>query len=185
MVEIRRVDICVEESMLSSCLDMPIEGHLQQLFHIFDYLKKHHNTDMVFDPSVPKFDADKFQRQDWSQIVYRDASLDLPPNTTKPRGQWLIISAHVDSDHSGETVTIRPRTSFFIYCNNAPVYWMSRKKGYIETSSFGSEFVAMQACTKYIQGLKFKLQMMGMQCDCPKFIYGDNQSVLANTTMTH
>ena len=25
--------------------------------------------------------------------------------------------------------------------------------------------------------------MMGIQCDCPVFIYGDNQSVLANTTM--
>ena len=58
--------------MLSSCLAMPIEGHLHQLFHEFSYLKKHHNTDMLFDPSVPDFDADKFQRQYWSQTVYGD-----------------------------------------------------------------------------------------------------------------
>ena len=57
---------------------MPIEGHLQQLFNIYAYLNKHHNTEMVFDPSVPDFDADKFQCQDWYQTVYGDA----PPGST-------------------------------------------------------------------------------------------------------
>ena len=83
MVELGRVDICVEVSMLSSYLAMPIEGHLQKLFHIFSYLKKHHNNEMVFDPSVPDFDADKFQRQDWFQTMYGDAPPDQPPNMPK------------------------------------------------------------------------------------------------------
>ena len=140
---------------------------------------------MVFDPSVPNFDADKFQRQDWSQTVYGDAPPDRPPNISKPRGQGFIVSAYVDSDHNSDTVTRRSRTGFFIYCNNALVYCMSKKQGYIETSSFGSEFVAMKACTEYIRWLMFKPQMLGIQCDCPACIFGDNQYVLANTTMPH
>ena len=140
---------------------------------------------MVFDPFVPNFDADKFHRQYWSQTVYGDAPTYRPPNMTKPRGQGLIVSAHVDSDHAGDTVTRILRTGFFIYCNNAIVYWMSKKQGSIETSSFGSEFLAMKYCTEYIQGIKFKLHIMGIQCDCPIFIYGYNQSILANTTMPH
>ena len=84
MVELGRVDICVEVSMISSCLDIPREGHIQQLFHIFDYLKKHHNTEMVFDPSVTNFDADKFQLQYWSHTVYGDAPPDRPPNMPNP-----------------------------------------------------------------------------------------------------
>ena len=43
----------------------------------------------------------------------------------------------------------------------------------------------MKSCTEYIRELKFKLQMMVIQCDFPTFIYGDNQYVLANTTMPH
>ena len=35
MVELGRVDICCEVSMMSSCLALPREGHLKQLFHIF------------------------------------------------------------------------------------------------------------------------------------------------------
>ena len=76
MVELGQLDICVEVSMLYSCLTMPREGHLQHLFHIFAYLKKYHNTEMMFDPSVPNFDADKFQCQYWSQTVYGDAPTD-------------------------------------------------------------------------------------------------------------
>ena len=70
MVELRRVDICVEVSMIYSCLAMHREVHLHQLFHIFAYLKKQNNTELVFDPSVTEFDADKFQGQDCSQTVY-------------------------------------------------------------------------------------------------------------------
>ena len=78
MVDLGRVNICVDVSMLSSCLDMPIEVHLQQLFHIFVYLKKHHNTEMVFDPPDPEFDDEKFQRQFWNHTVYDDP----PPGST-------------------------------------------------------------------------------------------------------
>ena len=73
MVELGRFDICVEVSMLSSCLAMPREGHIHQLFHIFYHLKKHHNTEMVFDPSVTNFDDSKLQRQYWSHTVYGDS----------------------------------------------------------------------------------------------------------------
>ena len=37
----------------SSHLFLPREGHLLQLFHMFAYLKRNHNSEMVFDPSDP------------------------------------------------------------------------------------------------------------------------------------
>ena len=40
MVELGRVDICTEVSMLSSCLVLPREGHLLKLFCMFSYLEK-------------------------------------------------------------------------------------------------------------------------------------------------
>ena len=43
MVEMGRVDICVEVSLMSSQMAFPSRGHLEQLFHIFAYLKVHHN----------------------------------------------------------------------------------------------------------------------------------------------
>ena len=59
MVEIGRIDICLEVSMLSSHMAMPREGHLEQIFHIFAYLNKYHNTELVLDPSDPVIDESK------------------------------------------------------------------------------------------------------------------------------
>ena len=71
-----------------------------------------------------------------------------------------------------------------MYLNNAPVHWMSKKQTSVETSSYGSEFVAMKLCCEYVRGLRYKLRMMGISLlDEPAYIYGDNKSVLANTTI--
>lgn len=42
--ELGHVDIVTEVSMLSSCLVLPREGNLHQLYHIFAYLEKKKNT---------------------------------------------------------------------------------------------------------------------------------------------
>ena len=41
----------------------------------------------------------------------------------------------------------------------------------------------MKQCCEYVHGLRYKLRMMGISCDNLTFIYRDNQSVLANTTV--
>lgn len=69
-----------------------------------------------------------------------------------------------------------------MFLNNAPIYWSSKKQGSCETSTFGSEFVAMKQATEYVRGLCFKLRMMEITVNEPAFVFGVNQSVLANTT---
>jgi hypothetical protein len=39
----------------------------------------------------------------------------------------------------------------------------------------------MKQCCEYLRGLRYKLRMMGILCEGPVYIQGDNQSVLANT----
>ena len=41
--------------------------------------------------------------------------------------------------------------------------------------------VAMKQACEFVQGLRYKLRMMGIPVDEPSFMFGDNQSVLANT----
>ena len=60
MVDLGRVDICYEVSMMSSHLALPRKGHLQELYHIFSYRQKYHNSEMVFDPSDPVIDKVQF-----------------------------------------------------------------------------------------------------------------------------
>jgi len=64
IVELGRCDLSVELSMLSSYLTLPHVGHLEQVFSIFRYLQRKHNTEISFDPSYPQTDMDKFERKD-------------------------------------------------------------------------------------------------------------------------
>ena len=101
----------------------------------------------------------------------------------EPRGHGFIMRAKVDADHASDTVSRRSRTGLLIYLNCALIYWWSKKQTSVESSSFGSEFVAMKQCCEYIRGLRYKLRMMGIPVEGLTYIYGDNQSVLANTTI--
>jgi len=60
-VELGRVDMITEVSLLASQMALPREGHLEALFHVFGYLKNKHNARMVYDPTYPKIDYSKFK----------------------------------------------------------------------------------------------------------------------------
>jgi hypothetical protein len=183
IVELGQVDIDVEVLMMSLHLTLPRVGHLKEINHIFAYLKAHSNTEMVFDPTPVVLDMNSFERLDWSYSPYGCEGLaeELPNNMPKPCGPSMTMRVFVDADHAGDLLTRCSRTGFIVFLNGALIYWSSKKKT-SETSTFGSEFVAMKQATEYILGLRYKLRMMGITVDEPSFVFGDNQSVLANTT---
>ena len=51
MVEMGRLDICMEVSAMSSFVTIPREDHFQQMLHMFAYLKIHHNAQIMSDSS--------------------------------------------------------------------------------------------------------------------------------------
>ena len=182
MVEMGRIDICCEVSMMSSFVAMPRKGHLQQIYRIFSYLKLHHNARLVLDPSYPDIDESLFEKRDWSEF-YGNVEERIPKDAPVPLGRELLMRAFVDADFAGDVVSRKSRTGFIVMLNMSPVYWLSKKQSCIETSSFGSEFCAMKQCCEYLRGLRYKLRMMGIPVNNPCFIFGDNQSVLWNTTV--
>jgi hypothetical protein len=78
MVELGRIDIYHEVSVLSQYLVLLRQGHLEAVYHIFAYLHKHEKSSIVFDPADPYFDPVMFQEVDWSEF-YGDVVEELPP----------------------------------------------------------------------------------------------------------
>jgi hypothetical protein len=52
----------------------------------------------------------------------------------------------------------------------------------MESSIFGSEFVAMKTAVEVLRGLRYKLRMMGIRISGPTYGFGDNLSVICNTS---
>jgi hypothetical protein len=183
-IEIGRVDIVTEVSMMSAYQASPREGHLEQLLHIFGYLKKKPNLTLYFDPTLPNLDGCDFNiyRVESFQDYYRGAVEEVPPRMPKPRGRCITTTAFVDASHASNKVTRRSHTGFVIFVNRSPITWYSKRQNTIESSTFSSEFVAMKICVENITALRYKLRMFGVPVDEPTVVLCDNEAVVNNSS---
>jgi len=159
IVELGRIDILTEVSMPSAHNALPREGHLKAIYHIFSYLKGHENSRLVFDPAYPEIDDRRFHPGDWSDF-YPDASDEMPPNMPEHRGLPIEITFFVDADHAGNLLSWCSQMGILIFINKAPIVWYSKRQNTIKSSTFGSEFIAMQTAIDLLVALRYKLRML-------------------------
>jgi hypothetical protein len=131
-----------------------------------------------FDDSEPNFDESHFQRCDWREY-YPDAKEVIPPDVPEIRG-WkpVMMTTFVDADHAGCRVTRQSQTGIIIFLNWAPIIWYSKRQNTVETSTFSSEFIALKAAVEVIEGLRYKICMMGIGLDGATNVFCDNSSVV-------
>jgi hypothetical protein len=136
---------------------------------------------MVFDDTEPIFNETAFRICDWSEF-YPDAEEAIPHHAPEPSGNAVVTSTFVDADHAGCKATRHLHTGVLCYVNKAPVLWYSKRQNTVETSTFGSEYCAMKIAIDMIEGLRYKLRMLGIPLNGPTSVFCDNQSVVKNTT---
>ena len=173
-----------EVSLLSSYAAMPRWTHLQELYHIFAFLKKSPKFSLYMSPEFPSFDAVISKRNpDDFKEHYRDAKEPMPARMPTPRGRPVVVSAYVDASHAGNKLTRQSHTGVQIFVNHALIMWHSKKQYSVETSAFASEYTALKVCIEMINGLRFKLRMMGVPLDKePCKVFCDNQAVVLNSS---
>ena len=137
----------------------PRERHLEQLLHIFGFLRKHPKLTLYLSPELPNMDYGNFRtkKEDFAEI-YRHAEEPMPHRMPQSRGQSVTTRAYVDPSHAANKVTRRSHTGFVIFMNRAPIVWYSKRQQTVEMSTFSAEFIALKACLEAIEHLRFKLR---------------------------
>ena len=79
-------------------------------------------------------------------------------------------------------MTRRSTTGIIFFVNGAPIPWYSKIQNTIESSTFGSEFVALKIATESIEGLRYKLRMFGVPIEGEARVFCDNESVVKSNT---
>jgi hypothetical protein len=180
-VKLGRIDIATAVSHLSSFLAAPRRGLLEAAYHIFAYLKAHARSKLVFDDTLVDWHADKFTQVDWTDF-YPDAAEALPPNAPEARGEPVQLNCFVDADHAGNKVTRKSHSGILIYLNSAPIDWYSKQQNTVESSSFGSKFIALRIAVEKLEAIRYKLRMMGIPLMGPANVFCDNESVVKSST---
>ena len=180
-IEIGRIDILLEVSLLSTHLALPRRGHLLQVYNIFGYLKYASRRRLYFDPTIPKIPLSGFKQYDW-QDFYKDAKEEMPHNMPEPRGNSVSMYCFVDASHAADKVNRKSHTGVLIFLNRAPILWHSKRQNTVETSTFGSELTAMKTAMEMIKGLRIKLRLLGIPIEGSCSVFTDNASVWKNVS---
>ena len=101
----------------------------------------------------------------------------------EPLGNPVCVRAYVDANHAGNLVNRRPHSNILIYVTNVPIYWYSKRQNTVETSSFGSEYIALRICTELIEALRYKLRSFGIPINSPADMFCDNKLVATNSSI--
>jgi hypothetical protein len=138
---------------------------------------------MVFDDSEPVFDESAFKVCHWSEF-YPDAAEVIPHDAMMEQGNIVVTSCFVDSDHASCKVMRRSHTGVILFfVNKAPIMWYLKCQNMVKMSTFGSECCAMKTAIDVVEGLCYKLWMMGIPLAGPMSVFCSNESVVKNLTV--
>jgi hypothetical protein len=135
----------------------------------------------VFDPFARDWSHYQFLNHDWSEF-YPDAMEAIPSNAPEARGKPVQINMFCDAAHAIDHVTRRSTTGFIIFLQGTPILWYSKRQNTIESSTFGSKFVALKIATEVMEGLRYRLRMMGIPIAGTTNTFCDNGSVVNNVS---
>ena len=130
-IEIGRVDILSEVSILYTYNALPRQGHFEQLYHIFESLKKNPKLTVYFDPIITNNDPSWFlgYKAEIFKDKYHNAEDELNTQHMKPHplGQGLSTAVVVDAFNAANNVTRIPHSDFILFVNKEPIFWYIKR----------------------------------------------------------
>ena len=140
IIKIGYIIVTTKMSPLFSYSSMPRQEHLEAVLHIMCYLKLRHNCILEFDPFFPDIDHVIFENAIGQISMKVQWKLSHPMHYRQEGKRWIYTCLQTVIMLS---TTKRSRTGFMVYMNMSLINWYSKKQSTIETSLFGTEFVAM------------------------------------------
>ena len=164
----------------------PRIGHMDRIKRVYGFLRRHPDGAVRFRTQIPKHE-ERYTIPDttWINSVYGPCHEELPHDMPMPKGNPVRTTTNVDANLYHCYVTGRSLTGILHFVNQTPVDWYSKKQNTVETATFGSEFVAARIATEQVIDLRYTLRMLGAPLDGPTWMFGDNASVVTNSSIPH
>lgn len=127
----------------------PRIGHLNRLKRIVGLLRSYKSCSIKFRTKEPDYSKYKTEDRSWN-YVYGDIQEEIPNNIPKAKGREVIFTMYADANLYHDKVTGRSVTGLILMLNKTPIDWFSKKQLSVESTTYGSEFVAVRVGTVMI-----------------------------------
>ena len=101
---------------------------------------------------------------------------------SQSRGKPMSMHCFEDVDHVSGKLTRKSQTGILVFCNRAPVMWLSKKHNSVEMLTFRSKFTALKIAIQLVIALRNKLSMFGVTLEVPTDMFCDKETMFNNTS---
>ena len=182
-ITLGRYDVQYATNTLARFGAAPREGHRKRILRVFGYLKYNGKGRTMFDTEDPDVRNINFEENEWIDL-YPDAKEAIPTYVPKAMNiKKVRVCIILDASHASDLITRRSVTGFFIIIGRTITRWYSKRQNTVETSTYGSELVALRIAMEAIIEVRYKLRMMGIGFYEQSYVLCDNKSVVLNMQM--
>ena len=185
LITLGRYDISCAVASMSRFRPAPRAGHLERAKRIYGYVKKFKDAAIRFRTGEPNYSDLPNKTYDWMYTVYGNVEEQLPSDAPKPLGKPVVTSSYYDANLMHCLVTGRAMTGVMHFVNQTLIDTYSKRQATVATATFGSEFVAAKQCTEQVIELRNALRYLGVPVRKTSYVFGDNQSVVTQSTIPH
>ena len=178
IVSLGRLDVATAVMTMGSFRVAPREGHLRRLRRIYGYLARMKHGTIRYRTGIPDYSQLQAEEFDWKKSIYGNVTEMLPTDAPPPMGKEVVQSTYVDANLMHNVITGHSVTGSLHLLNQTPIDFYTRKQATVETSTYGSEFVAAKTAVQQIQDLRIMLRYLGVPIQSHAYLFGDNEAVV-------
>ena len=185
LVTLGRFDIHAQVATMPRFRAASRQGHMDRLKRIYSYAIRTKDYVIRFRTDQPDYSFLHDQDFDWMYSVYGNIQEILPDDMPGPLGKAVTTTSTMDANLNHCLATGKSLTGCLHFVKKTPVDWYSKKQATVETSTYGSEFVAAETATEQIMDIRLTLRYLGAPIGAKSFLFGDNRSVVTSATLPH
>ena len=185
LITLGRFDVATATMTMSKFRPAPREGHLNRVKRIYGYVQRFKDAAVRIRTGEPDYQGMSMPEHDWMYSVYGNVKEEEPAFMPEPLGKRVVTTTFVDANLYHDYLDGRPVTGILHFVNQTPVDWYTKKQATVATATFGSEFVAARTATDQIMDLHFQLRMLGVPLKFESHMFGDNKSIITQSTLPH
>jgi hypothetical protein len=161
----------------------PRKGHLNRLKRMYGFLKLHNNGKIRYRVDEPDMSGLPSMHYSWEHSG--ECKEEIPEDAPEALGKAVVLSTYVDANLYHDMITGRAITAVLHFINKTPFEWYSKRQATAESATFSSEFVATRTAVEQIMDNRITLRYLGVPIKGTTYMFGDNKSVVTNSTVPH
>ena len=117
------------------------------------------------------------------QTAYGNVNEEIPKDIPNPLGIRVISTTFLDANLLHDIVKEKSVTVVLPFINTTPIDLYLKRQATVESTTYGSEFVAARTTTEQITNLRNTLRYLGVPIMTKAYMFGDNKSVITSATI--